>query len=259
MTFCIPRSRILVCGSRGFPWSARASSTSLRVLWTASSPKKENSLNSSLEIIYERQTLAVSLPLMYWNSFGVIQDPLNQTHGPLLPWHSFERYLCQYQNSFHLMITLIILTWRQSCSRTQSPVPRHPPWRSVWCSPPAPRPWTGGWRSRGWTWSPVTSPTRASLTRGPVWGSAWPPCPPPPPCCCWASPSWRRNSRWSRSPWRMSLCSVSEPSVKCHRLSVTPVSALRRMVAGQSPSPSLLSPVSRVSIPRSRSPVPAGH
>ncbi len=34
------------------------------------------------------QSLAVSRPEMYWNSFGVSHESWNQMQGPLLPWHS---------------------------------------------------------------------------------------------------------------------------------------------------------------------------
>jgi hypothetical protein len=34
------------------------------------------------------QSLAVSLPEMYWNSLGVNQAPWNKMQGPLEPWQS---------------------------------------------------------------------------------------------------------------------------------------------------------------------------
>ena len=57
---------------------------------------------------------------MYWNSFGVSQAPWNQTHGPLLPWQSRDRYL---QNNLRLWINICtipkLIQWkrlpRQSC------------------------------------------------------------------------------------------------------------------------------------------------
>jgi hypothetical protein len=36
------------------------------------------------------QSLAVSLPEMYWNSLGVSQAPWNQMQGPLDPWHNLD-------------------------------------------------------------------------------------------------------------------------------------------------------------------------
>ena len=39
------------------------------------------------------QSLAVSLPEMYWNSLGVIQASWNQMQGPLEPWQSLDKYI----------------------------------------------------------------------------------------------------------------------------------------------------------------------
>ena len=39
------------------------------------------------------QSLAVSRPDIYWNSFGVIQASWNQIQGPLEPWQSLDKYI----------------------------------------------------------------------------------------------------------------------------------------------------------------------
>ena len=86
-----PHSHRWEGGWKGSPSSAAASSTSPHAGLNVSSPENYHSYQHNIILVV--LTLAVSLPLIYWNSLGVSQDPWNHTQGPLLPWHRRDRNL----------------------------------------------------------------------------------------------------------------------------------------------------------------------